>query len=115
MLKIDCNEGKVRLEMKGNLQSVCAELSTIIHAIEESLREENDFLADTFRELFTKGYMDGICFGTDRKTMEEYLAKADENFECEEDVRTDIKKELKELVGMIADLLNEKENDDAAE
>ena len=76
MLKAEVNE-KVSIELSGDLRRVCADISTIICAVNERLTEKDPEMGHAFKVLFTKGFMDGVCFGDDREHMEHYLAEGD--------------------------------------
>ena len=79
MLKIEVNKSKCSIEIVADLQTLCADISTVLGAIDDKLTEQNAQIGHQFKILFTKGFMDGICFSTDREHMEHYLAEGDKS------------------------------------
>ena len=79
MLKAEVNDKTTSIEICGNLQDICVDLTRILSAINERLSEKDHELGHTFRVVFTKGFMDGVCFDDDREHMEHYLAEGDQN------------------------------------
>lgn len=77
MLKSEITKEHTKVEINGTLTDICADLTRILHAINERLSEKDHETGHAFRVLFTKGFMDGICFGDDREHMEHYLAEGD--------------------------------------
>lgn len=81
MLKADVNNEFCKLELCGDLQDICVDLTRVLSAINEKLTEKSPAVGHAFRVVFTKGYMDGVCFDDDREHMEHYLAEGDRNEE----------------------------------
>ena len=79
MLKAEVNDKTTSIEICGNLQDMCVDLTRILSAINERLSEKDHAVGHAFRVMFTKGFMDGICFDDDREHMEHYLAEGDRN------------------------------------
>ena len=79
-IKPNGDKTSISIEICGDLRHVCADLSAMIHAIDERLTENDPRLGHEFKVLFTKGFMDGICFGVDREHMEHYLAEGDKSY-----------------------------------
>lgn len=78
MLKAEITKETTKLEIMGTLPDICTDLTNVLRAINERLSEKDHELGHKFRVVFTKGFMDGICFDDDREHMEHYLAEADE-------------------------------------
>lgn len=78
MLKAEVTKEYTKLEITGTLTDICTDLTNIMRAINERLSDKDHELGHQFRMIFTKGFMDGICFEDDREHMEHYLAEADE-------------------------------------
>lgn len=89
MLKVEITKGKCDIDLVGNLQTLCADISTLIRVVNDKLTKQDVELGHTFKILFTKGFMDGICFETDREHMEHYLAEGDAEFSGDEDKKED--------------------------
>lgn len=79
-IKPNGDKVSVSIEICGDLRHVCADVSTMIHAIDERLTENDPRLGHEFKVLFTKGFMDGVCFEVDREHMEHYLAEGDKSY-----------------------------------
>lgn len=104
MFKADVNDKYTKLEIVGDLKSICTDLSRILLAVNVRLSEKNEKLGHDFRMMFTKGFMDGICFDDDREHMEHYLAEGDKLME-----KNKAKKdELSEVLDDFLDFLKEK-------
>ena len=80
MLKAEVNKNHVNIEINANLPTLCADLAKILSSINDRLSENDPSLGHEFRVLFTKGYMDGVCFDDDREHMEHYLAEGDKDY-----------------------------------
>ena len=78
MFKAEVGKERTKIELAGDICHICSDLSNLIHAVNGAIEEQNEEDAKKFRVMFTKGFMDGICFDVDRKTMDEYLKAADE-------------------------------------
>lgn len=104
MLKAEVTKEYTKLEIKGTLEDICTDLTRIMCAINERLSEKNHELGHKFRVIFTKGFMDGICFEDDREHMEHYLAEADK---AEEKSKVKVK-EFAEFLGDFVGWLKEK-------
>ena len=96
MLKAEVTKETTKLEINGTLPDICTDLTNILRAVNERLSERDHELGHKFRVVFTKGFMDGICFEDDRQHMEHYLAEADEK-----------EKKAKEKLGGFAELLDD--------
>lgn len=81
MLKADVTKEYTKLEIVGDLKDICVDLTHVLSAINERLSERDSGVGHAFRVMFTKGFMDGICFDDDREHMEHYLAEGDKNEE----------------------------------
>lgn len=78
-----------------------------------------------FRVMFTKGFMDGICFDDDREQMEHYLAEGDKNVKKNKEKREELSEALDDFLDFLKEKLEglekfnkafeEKEKDDEAE
>jgi hypothetical protein len=79
MLKANVNDKETSVEICGSLQDICVDLTRILSAINEKLSDKDHELGHMFRVMFTKGFMDGLCFDDDREHMEHYLAEGDRN------------------------------------
>lgn len=104
MLKCEINDRKCSIIMKGSLTDLCSELSIMMCHIVEELDKNN--LGKDFKLVFTKGFMDGIAFDEDRKTMEGYLKTADEKFKHATkamDFPKDLLKDLRDLLSDMTD------------
>ena len=104
MLKCEINGTKCSIIMRGSLTDFCSELSIIMSHIVKELDKHN--LGKDFKLVFTKGFMDGVAFGEDRKTMEGYLKTADERFKhADEKFKRDIDflKDLRDLLSDMTD------------
>lgn len=107
MFKADVNDKYTKLEIVGDLKDICVDLTRILSAINERLSEKNEKLGHDFRMMFTKGFMDGVCFDDDREHMEHYLAEGDKLAE-----KNNAKKEeLSEALDDFLDFLKEKLDD----
>lgn len=73
MLKANVTKEKIEMEVVGSLAEICADLSKILCAVNEKLTENDVKVGHAFRVMFTKGYMDGICFDDDPEHMKHYL------------------------------------------
>ena len=96
MLKAEVTKETTTIEIMGTLPEICTDLTNILRAVNERLSEKDHELGHKFRVVFTKGFMDGICFEDDRQHMEHYLAEADEK-----------EKKSKEKLGDFAELLDD--------
>lgn len=108
MLKVNIDGKKVYCEMVGDLNTICSDLSNILGAINDRLTQMDPEIGLAFKESFTKGFMDGICFGTDREHMEHYLSEADEARKREERKREGLS--LGEVLSDFVDFLKAHEN-----
>lgn len=117
MFKADVNDEYTKLEIVGDLKGICTDLANILRAVNERLSEKDAKLGHEFRMIFTKGFMDGVCFNDDREHMEHYLAEGDKLFSKKKD-------DLSEVLDDFIDFLKEKleglekfnrEKDDEAE
>ena len=79
-IKPNGDKTSISIEICGDLRRVCADVSAMICAIDERLTKNDPRLGHEFKVLFTKGFMDGVCFGVDREHMEHYLAEGDKNY-----------------------------------
>lgn len=104
MLKADVNKEFTKLEIVGDLKDICTDITRILSAVNERLSEKNEKLGHDFRMIFTKGFMDGICFDDDREHMEHYLAEGDKLVEKNKAKE----KELSEVLDGFIDFLKEK-------
>lgn len=118
MLKAEVNNKHISLEIVGDVYRICADISHIISTANDKISKSDPKLGHYFRVLFTKGFMDGVCFEDDREHMNHYLAEGDEMFdksEEKEDV-ADNKKEdfadfLDGFIGFLKNKRNELEKD----
>ena len=81
MLKADVTKEYTKLEIVGDLNDICVDLTHVLSAINERLSEKDAKVGHMFRVMFTKGFMDGVCFDDDREHMEHYLAEGDKDEE----------------------------------
>ncbi len=77
MLKAEVTDKYTKLEIVGDLKHICIDLAHILSAVNERLSERDEKLGHEFRMIFTKAFMDGVCFDDDREHMNHYLAEAD--------------------------------------
>lgn len=103
MLKIECNNEKCKIEVAGNISTLCADLSVIIKGIDEKLTENDPELGHYFKVMFTKGFMDGLCFTTDREHMEHFLAEGDETLKKQKKEEDPFMKLLDDLINYLQD------------
>lgn len=125
MFKADVNDKYTKLEIVGDLKDICADLSRILVAVNERLSEKDEKLGHDFRMMFTKGFMDGICFDDDREHMEHYLAEGDKLMEKKKVKKDELSEVLDDFLGFLKEKLEglekfnkafeEKEKDDEAE
>jgi len=129
MLKVEIksnDDGKtasVHVESYGGIEQICMDLSILLSSLNEKLTNANVEAGHQFKMLFTKGFMDGVCFDTDREHMEHYLAEADNA--CKRGANPDTPNLIKLMDELIACLKSENsklseikkslENDDAIE
>lgn len=107
MFKADVNDKYTKIEIVGDLKDICTDLSRILLAVNEKLSEKSEKIGHDFRMMFTKGFMDGVCFDDDREHMEHYLAEGDKLAE-----KNNAKKEeLSEALDDFLDFLKEKLDD----
>ena len=107
MFKADVNDKYTKIEIVGDLKDICTDLSRILLAVNEKLSEKSEKIGHAFRMMFTKGFMDGVCFDDDREHMEHYLAEGDKLAE-----KNNAKKEeLSEVLDDFLDFLKEKLDD----
>lgn len=95
MLKAEVTEKYTKIEINATLAQLCSDLTHILRGVNKRL-SENPEAGHQFRVVFTKGFMDGICFDDDREHMEHYLAEGDES-----------EKRHREKMSGIADLLQD--------
>lgn len=79
-IKPNGDKTAISIEICEDLRHICAEVNAMIHAIDERLTENDPRLGHEFKVLFTKGFMDGVCFEVDREHMEHYLAEGDKSY-----------------------------------
>lgn len=125
MLKADVNKEFTKLEIVGDLKDICTDLTHILSAINERLSEKDAEIGHMFRVMFTKGFMDGICFDDDREHMEHYLAEGDKNVKKNKEKREELSEALDDFLDFLKEKLDglekfnkafeEKEKDDEAE
>ncbi len=77
MLKAEVDKVTTKIEICGDLQSLCNDLANLLRGINGKLNEHSSDMGHQFRVLFTTGFMDGICFDSDREHMEAYLEEGD--------------------------------------
>lgn len=85
MLKAEVTEKTTTLSMVGDVYRICADISHVISAVNKEITESDPKLGHYFRVLFTRGFMDGICFSDDREHMNHYLAEGDKMFDKSEE------------------------------
>jgi len=122
MLKADVNDKYTKLEIVGDMKDICTDLTRILSAINERLSEKSDKIGHDFRMMFTKGFMDGICFDDDREHMEHYLAEGDKLMEKNKAKKDELSEALDGFLDFLKEKLEglnkafeEKEKDDEAE
>lgn len=111
MLKAEITNEETKVEIKGTLPEICSGLARIISAINERLTENDSDLGFKFRVMFTKGFMDGICFDDDPEHMKHYLevgTKAKEK-------NKELEKLLDGLLDFLKDFNKKLEDEDEAE
>lgn len=112
-IKPNGDKASVNIEIYGDLRHICADVSAMVHAIDERLTENDPRLGHEFKVLFTKRFMDGICFEVDREHMEHYLAEGDKNYHRKNDSDSiSILELLKNLNKFMKDKNAELEDDD---
>lgn len=77
MINVNSKDGKVNIEMKGNLQDICSDLTIILISITESLDNKNKELGRNFRLCITKAFLDGVLFGDDKDAVAGYIKEAE--------------------------------------
>jgi len=87
MLNAEVTKETTKVIIRGDLTDICSDLANIISAINERLTERDSKLGYTFRLMFTKGFMDGICFKDDAEHMKHYLEEANKREEKHKEVR----------------------------
>jgi len=94
----------------GDITTICADLSRILSSMNEELSKGDPKTAHLFRVMFTKGFMDGICFDDDREHMEHYLEEGDERFKRATEASKEIEKsrDLADAVNGVIEFLKEK-------
>lgn len=110
MLKVLVDDKHIEMTTIGDIQTICADLSHVLSSLNQELSKSNPKIAHTFRVLFTKGFMDGVCFDDDREHMEHYLAEGDECSEKADEARKEIEKsrELADAVNGVIEFLKQK-------
>lgn len=121
MLKAEINDKVTKIEITGSLANICSDISRIISAINERITEHSPERGHEFKLLFTKGFMDGICFKDDREHMEHYLAEADDAHRKSEEAKENVPDGFPEFLDGFIKFLQGKlgelhgEDDNAAE
>lgn len=118
MLKCDIQHGrKCYVELHGDLSMICSDLANLISGIDNSLKEKNPDIAETFEKMFVIGLLDGRYFGKSKEEMDEMIdechflhsvAETAGNVEEDDDADEsntddDIKKAIRDIVRSIAE------------
>lgn len=71
MIKVTCDKGATKLEMKGSVAHISAEMICIIKAVYDTFKEENEQAAEDFKACMLRDLEDGGPFKTTEQLKDE--------------------------------------------
>lgn len=79
MIKIEVNKGEVDSYINGSLSEICADCITVIHAVYNQIKAEDEESAEEFKHIMSKHM--SLSFNTEDEVCEEIRRRDEEKKE----------------------------------
>jgi len=103
MIKFETNEGISKIEIKGHISELCADVVTFLSAMYNSLKEDDEDAAGCFEHMLREHMID-MVFDDDRKSEIINLKKKEKAGKKEEQKKSaddDLIKSLESLIDIL--------------